>query len=147
MCSNAVNKALQKVSFVSSVTPDIKNSSFAIEFKEGVDISIDVLKDAVEDAGFSVGSLKLAGMFSSLNIAADKHVKIGNSHFMFVGVKTQTLNGQSSFTIVDKGFVTEKQYRKINSLSKMQCLQTGKAGACCLKEGINEGERVYHVTI
>lgn len=147
MCSNAVNKALQKVSFVASVTPDIKNSSFAIVFSEASDINIDALKVAVEDAGFSVGSLKLNGKFNSLNIGADKHVKIGFSYFMFVGVQTQTLNGESSLKVVDKGFVPEKQARKINAMSKMPCLQTGKAGACCLKEGISEGERVYHVTI
>jgi copper chaperone CopZ len=147
MCSNAVNKALQKVSFVAAVTPDIKNSSFTIVFNEGSDINIDALKAAVEDAGFSVGSLKLNGMFNSLSIEADKHVKIGNRYFMFVGVKTQTLNGEASFKVIDKGFVPEKQTRKINTMSKMACLQTGKAGACCLKEGITEGERVYHVTI
>ena len=34
LCSNAINKALQKLSFVASVKPDIKNSSFDIVFKE-----------------------------------------------------------------------------------------------------------------
>jgi copper chaperone CopZ len=52
MCSNAINKALQKVPFVESVRPDIKNSSFNIVFKANAEIDIDALKNAVEDAGF-----------------------------------------------------------------------------------------------
>ena len=64
MCSNAINKALQAVPFVQSVRSDIKNSSFKITFKENQAVDIDALKQAVEDAGFSVGGLKLTGNFS-----------------------------------------------------------------------------------
>ena len=35
MCSNAINKALQKLPFVESVKADIKNSSFSIAFRTG----------------------------------------------------------------------------------------------------------------
>ncbi len=68
MCSNAINKALQKVSFVESVKSDIKNSAFDIVFKQSTEVNIDALKDAVEDAGFSVGSLKLTGNFSEVKL-------------------------------------------------------------------------------
>ena len=61
MCSNAINKALEKISFVESVRADIKNSAFDIVFKKDEDVIIDMLKDAVEDAGFFVGSLHLTG--------------------------------------------------------------------------------------
>src|SRR4026207_2111428 len=74
MCSNAINKALQKVPFVESVKANIKNSSFSIVFKKDAEVDIDALKDAVEDAGFSVGSLKLTGNFNEVKIAPDQHV-------------------------------------------------------------------------
>src|SRR5690242_10466487 len=61
MCSNAINKSLQKVSFIESVKADIKNSAFEIAFKQGAEIDIDAIKDAVEDAGFSIGKLQLTG--------------------------------------------------------------------------------------
>ncbi len=147
MCSNAINKALQKVPFVESVKPDIKNSSFGIVFKKDAEVDIDALKDAVEDAGFSVGSLKLTGNFNEVKIAADQHVKIGNENFHFLNVKSQVLNGEQAITVVDKNFVTEKQFKKYSSATKMSCIQTGKAASCCVKDGIPVAARVYHVTI
>ena len=147
MCSNAINKALQKVSFVESVKADIKNSSFSIVFKTGTQADIDALKDAVEDAGFSIGSLKLLGSFSEVKIEKDKHIKIGNENFHFLNADGQVLTGEQTITVVDKNFVTEKQYKKYSATTKMSCMQTGKAASCCVKDGIVTGERVYHVTI
>ncbi len=147
MCSNAVNKALQKVSFVDHIKADIKNSSFDIVFKYSSPINVDALKDAVEDAGFSVGSLKLTGNFADTKIEKDQHVNIGNEIFHFLNGANQVLHGEQTITVVDKNFVTEKQFRKNSSASKMSCFQTGKATSCCVKDGIPDGERVYHVTI
>lgn len=147
MCNNAINKALQRISFIESVKSDIKNSAFNIAFKANAEIDIDALKDAVEDAGFSVGSLKLTGNFNEVKIAADQHVKIGNETFHFLGVNNQVLNGERTITIVDKNFVTAKEFKKISGLTKMSCLQTGKAASCCVKDGISAGTRIYHVTI
>jgi copper chaperone CopZ len=147
MCSNAINKALQAVPFVESVRSDIKNSAFNIVFREGAVVEIDALKNAVEDAGFSVGGLKLTGLFNNLKLAPDQHVTIGKSSFHFLDIKEQTLNGENTITVVDKNFVTAKQFKKISSLTKMSCLQTGKASACCTKEGVPAEARVYHVTI
>ena len=147
MCSNAINKALQKVPFVGSVKPDIKNSSFGIVFKKDGEVDIDALKDAVEDAGFSVGSLKLTGNFNEVKIAADQHVKIGNDNFHFLNVKSQELTGEQTITVVDKNFVTEKQFKKYSFTTKMSCMRSGKAASCCVKDGIAPDERVYHVTI
>ena len=147
MCSNAINKALQKVSFVESVNSDIKNSSFSILFKADNQVDIDALKDAVEDAGFSVGSLKLTGTFNEMKIEKDKHVKIDNENFYFLNAFSQVLTGEQTVTVVDKNFITAKQFKKYSSASKMSCLQTGKAASCCVKDGIEANERVYHVII
>lgn len=147
MCSNAINKALLKVPFVESVKSDIKNSAFSIVFKQGAAIDIDALKDAVDDAGFSVGSLKMIGVFNDVKIAPDEHVKIGNENFHFLNVSSQVLNGEKTFTVLDKNFVTPKEFKKINSVTKMSCIQTGKAGSCSIKDGMKEGDRIYHVTI
>jgi len=138
---------LQKVPFVESVKSDIRNSAFGIVFKQNADVNIDALKKAVEDAGFSVGSLKLTGEFNELKIANDQHVKIGNETFHFLNVNSQLLNGEKTITVVDKNFVTAKEFKKYSTATKMNCLQTGKAGSCCIKDGISTGERIYHVTI
>ncbi|HEV7781261.1 MAG TPA: heavy-metal-associated domain-containing protein [Chitinophagaceae bacterium] len=147
MCSNAINKALQKVPFVESVKADIKNSAFTIAFKANETVSIDKLKEAVEDAGFSIGSLKMTGTFHDIKIEKDQHTRIGTENFHFLDAGSQVLNGEQTVTVVDKNFVTEKQFKKYSSATKMSCMQTGKAASCCIKDGIGEGERVYHVRI
>jgi len=147
MCSNAINKALQKLPFVESVKSDIKNSSFTILFKAGSETDIDALKAAVEDAGFSVGSLKLTGSFEEMSIENDKHVKFGHLNFHFLNVKGQTLNGEATVTVLDKDFVTAKQFKKVCAMSGMKCVESGKSAACCAESGVPAGARIYHVTI
>ncbi|HEY6502523.1 MAG TPA: heavy metal-associated domain-containing protein [Chitinophagaceae bacterium] len=145
MCSNAINKALQAEPFIQSVRSDIKNSSFDIVFKENADANIDAIRKAVEDAGFAIGSLKITGTFNEVKIGNDKHVKIGDKNFHFINVSDQVLNGEKTITIVDKDFVTAKQFKKFSASTKLKCIETGKAGACC--EGVEAGTRMYHVTI
>jgi copper chaperone CopZ len=147
MCSNAINKSLQKVSFIESVRSDIKNSTFNIIFKQGEAVNIDALKEAVEDAGFSVGNLKLTGNFQDIKVENDKHIEIGKEVFHFLNVSEQVLSGEQTITVVDKNFLTAKQFKKFSSASKMSCVQTGKAASCCVKDGIAADARIYHVTI
>ncbi|MBN8877503.1 MAG: heavy-metal-associated domain-containing protein [Sphingobacteriales bacterium] len=147
MCSNAINKALEEVPFVASVRSDIKNSAFNIVFKENTPVSIDAIRKAVEDAGFSVGGLKVTGQFNHVAIGNDKHVEIGDAVFHFLDIKSNMLDGEQTLTVVDKNFVTAKQFKKISGATKMSCLQTGKAASCCVKEGVKEDARIYHVTI
>lgn len=148
MCSNAINKALQKISFVESVSSDIKNSAFNIVFKQDEQVNIDALKNAVEDAGFSVGSLKLTGVFKGIKLEKDSHARIGNNNFHFLNGEGKVLDGEQVLTVVDRSFVSEKQFKKFSSSSKMSCVLTGKAsGSCCVSDGIAEGERIYHVML
>ncbi len=147
MCSNAINKALLTVPFVESVRADIRNSAFSIVFRNMEPVNIDQLKEAVEDAGFSIGSLKLTGTFQDIKIEKDQHTKIGTTNFHFLDAANQVLNGEQTVTVVDKSFLTEKQFKKQSAATRLSCVQTGKAASCCIKDGIGEGERVYHVTI
>ena len=147
MCSNAINKALKTVPFVETVKSDIGKSAFNIVFRKDAEVNIDALKDAVEDAGFSVGSLKLTGVFNALKVEKDSHVKIGATYFHFLDAKERVLDGENTITIVDKNFVTTKQFKKISSSSKMVCVQTGKADNCCTRQGAPANSRVYHATI
>ena len=147
MCSNAINKALLKVPFIESVKPDIKNSAFNMVFKQGQKVEIDALKEAVEDAGFSVGSLKMTGDFKDIKVENDKHVKIDDAVFHFLNTTEQVLDGEKTLTVVDKDFLTAKQFKKLSNTTKMSCVQTGKTAECCLKDGVPANARVYHVTI
>ena len=147
MCSKAVKVALEKVPFVQEVKVNIKNQEYAILFKENNNADFDALKKAVEDAGFSVASLKVTGTFSDVNVEKDKHIQLDGKNFHFVNAGSKVLNGEQTFTIVDKDFVSAKDFKKYSAATKMECIKTGKAGTCCEKDGIHTEERVYHVII
>jgi len=147
MCSKAVNNSLEKLSFIQSIKADIKNSAFNIVFKPGAAMNIDQLKKAVQDAGFSVAKLKLSGDFTNVAVKNDEHVQINGTSFHFLNVSNQTLNGAREITIVDKNFVTPREFKKFSGSTDLSCVQTGKAAACCKKEGVAENTRIYHVTI
>lgn len=147
MCTKAINKALEKVPFVQDVKADIKSSSFQINFKEGVPVDFDVMKKAVEDAGFSVARLKVMGVFDKVDVQNDTHVQIDGKTFHFLSVNKQTLQGEKAITLVDKDFVSAKEYKKYSAATSMACIKTGKAQNCCTKEGIAADSRIYHVTI
>ncbi len=145
LCSNAINKSLQKVGFVESVKPDLKNTAFNIQFKQGSEVHVDQIRKAVEEAGFSVGSLKLTGDFNNLKVENDKHHKIGNANFHFVNIKDQVLNGEQTLTIVDKNFVSDKTFKAMKAATNKECINTGKASHCC--SDVVQGARIYHTTI
>ncbi len=147
MCTKAINKALEKLSFIGSVEPDIKTSTFNISFKPGAEVDFDQLKKAVEDAGFSVAKLTVTGKFAPVSIQNDAHVVIDGKTFHFLGVKAQTLEGERSLVLVDKDYLSAREFKKYSAASKMSCVQSGRAGACCTKDGITANTRIYHVTI
>ncbi len=147
MCTKAINKSLEKLSFIQSVEADIKTSTFNIIFKKDQSVDIDALRKAVDDAGFSVAKLKITGVFNDVKVKNDAHVQIDGKTFHFLNVSNQTLNGEKTLVIADKNFLSAKEFKKYSAATKMECLQTGKAGSCCAKEGIQENTRIFHVTI
>lgn len=147
LCTKAINKSLEQLAFISSVKADIKSSSFDIVFKDGSKVDIDAIRRGVEDAGFSVSRLQMTGNFNSVAVKNDTHTNINGNTFHFLSVGNRVLNGEQQITIVDKNFLGAKEFKKYSKSSNMSCVQTGKAGDCCSKEGISAETRVYHVTI
>jgi copper chaperone CopZ len=137
MCSNAINKSLKTLSFIERVESDIKTSSFIINFKEGVDINFDQLRKKVEDAGFSVAKLQIVTDFKNVNVQNDQLLTVDRKVLHFLNVKNQQLNGEKTITIVDKNFLSAKEYKKYAGLTKAESFKTGQSN----------GVRVYHVTI
>jgi copper chaperone CopZ len=148
MCSKAVKTALEKVSFVEKVQVDIKNQQYNLSLKEGVAADFDALSKAVEDAGFSVASLKVTASFDNLQVQKDEHLSIGGHKIHFLNAKGQPLNGEVTFALVDKSFVSAKDFKKYAQLTKMTCVHTGRMEKCCAKETASSGaERILHAII
>ncbi len=147
LCSNAINKALQTLDFVDRVEANIKNSSFDISFKPGKTVDYDKLKMKIEGAGFSVAHFTATLHFDHITVANDDHVTVNGMVFHFLNVSGQLLDGDKTVRLLDKGFVSTKEYKKNSSLTRMECYKTGVAGACCTKDHLTAGTRIFHVTI
>jgi copper chaperone CopZ len=147
MCTKAVNVALEKVPFVKEVKVNIKDQEYKLVFKEENNIDFDALSKAVEDAGFSVASLKVTGKFSGVVAEKDTHAELNGINLHFLNSSKEELSGEKTVTIVDKNFLSAKEFKKYTSAFKHPCVLNGKADDCCTKEGIKENTRVYHVII
>jgi copper chaperone CopZ len=137
MCSNAINKALKSLDFVNTVDANIKNSTFEIQFRQGSMVDFDRLKKKVEDAGFFVANFKFTIGFDNMAITNDACVTVGNTVYQFSNVKEQTLTGNKTLRVLDKGYVPAKEYKKNGNFSGMACDK--KAGG--------DVKRVFHVTL
>ena len=147
MCSNSINKSLQTLDYVEKVMSDIKTSTFNITFKPGAAVNFDQLKKKVEDAGFFVANLKATILFNDLIIEKDNHYNVAGLTLHFLNAGGQTLSGEQTVQVVDKGYVSAKAFKKNQLFTQMECYKTGVAGSCCSKEGLAKGSRIFHVTI
>jgi copper chaperone CopZ len=147
MCSNSINKALKSLDFVDKVDANIQNSTFDVYFKPNTTVDFDKLKKKVEDAGFFVAGFSATIHFNNVAISNNEHVVINGIIYHFLNVKDQVLNGDETIRIIDKGFVTAKEYKKDAAYTTLDCYKTGIVGSCCTKEGLVKGSRIYHVTI
>ncbi|MGZ5222260.1 MAG: heavy-metal-associated domain-containing protein [Chitinophagaceae bacterium] len=147
MCSKAVKTALEQVSFVEKVQVDIKNQQYNLSFKKDETIDFDALNKAVQDAGFSVAALQVTASAQQVKLEKDEHLKIGNQYFHFLNAANQTVEGSITFSIVDKGFVTSKQFKKFAAMTTMPCVQTGRMAKCCSSGEVPDNYRIYHAII
>ncbi|MDB5276602.1 MAG: heavy-metal-associated protein [Ferruginibacter sp.] len=114
MCSNAINKALKKLDFVQKVDAEIKTSTFEISFKPNSVINFDMLRKSVESAGFTVCAFVANIHFDNVRVKDRQPVIFQDKTFLFVNTGEHILNGDKQVKILDKGFVSPKEY-KMNS--------------------------------
>jgi copper chaperone CopZ len=147
MCTKAIYNSLQKLPAIEKVDADITNSQFLITFRKEVSVDPDQLKKAVEDAGFSVSRLKMTGYFDNIKINNDSHIELGGRTFHFIQSKDRVLNGKQTITIVDKNYLSAKEFKKVIVSSDHPCVETGKAEECCVKMGTARNSRIYHAML
>ncbi|MBK7309941.1 MAG: heavy-metal-associated domain-containing protein [Sphingobacteriaceae bacterium] len=111
MCSKTVHKALFELAFIDSLTPDLQTASFKIVFKKGVPVDPEAMLGKITGAGFSIGELKLDFKFSNFDAQSSVVLFKDNMQYHFFGIKEGTLDGEKSFKIMNKRFVSKKQYK------------------------------------
>jgi copper chaperone CopZ len=134
MCSRAIYKSLQKVPAVSKVQEDIAHSSYHIQFSDPDKVSLENLKKAVLDAGFSVAWMEVKFNFKNVEVATDSSFKLNYFTFYFVDIDKQKLNGERKLLILDKDYLLERDRKKY-------------AGSYESKPAAEGGERIFHVTL
>lgn len=125
MCSKSIFTALSKVKFVESVTPDVEGSSFSIRFRSGADIHPAKLRKAVEDAGFSVASLRLEANIRAVDITAQQVYMSQGSRYNFVPATVDLKPGKLSFRLIDKGFVSAEEESAMAAMRKQHDFPAG----------------------
>lgn len=106
MCSNAINKQLKSLPEVASVATDLNTNTFTVVLKSDTDVTPRIFKENVEKAGFFVGSLVLTLDSKSL----ENYVNIDDKEIPNVELV--------QIQILDKGFVTDKEYKKLSKKYK-----------------------------
>ena len=107
MCSNAINKQLKALPEVANVETDLNTNTFTVILKEGNELSPKIFKEKVEKAGFFIGLLILTA--KSETVSKSPYVLINDK-------KSQAKEVQ--FQVVDKGYVTEKEFKKLSKSYK-----------------------------
>jgi len=115
MCSRATDKQLRTLDFIDSIGIDLSNTTFLLYFKKDKAVDFDQIRKKVEDADFSVAMLKVTYKFDSLKVDNGTHFSYNNSQFQFMSITPRTLNGEVVFKIMDKGFLSAKEYKKYAS--------------------------------
>ncbi len=130
MCSNSIFKSLKKIAFVESVESDVENSSFQITFKTNENVDLDALQKAVVDAGFSVAKLTFVLNANQVAVEDNAVVEIDGKSFYFIDSKGKILNGEVELKLLDKAFISPKEYKKVKN-----------------KLYADSGKRVFNVSI
>jgi copper chaperone CopZ len=107
MCSNAINKQLKTLPEVVNVQTDLNTNTFTVTLTEGNNLSPKVFKEKVEKAGFFIGTLVITA----------KPETITKSPYILVNDKA-TNGMEIQFQVVDKGYVTEKEFKKLSKSYK-----------------------------
>ena len=118
MCSKATYKQLTSIPEVEKVETDLNKTTFILHFKNGSTINPGVLKKKVEAAGFSVGELVI--VLNINNQKAENNISFmqDNITYTFMDTKPGVLTGEVKVKILDKGFVVEKEYKKLLKMAK-----------------------------
>jgi len=137
MCSNATEKSLRKLDFISDIKTDLNRNLFIITFKKDAAVSLDQISQKVQSAGFSVNSLRATFNFDNVKVSNNYHFKYNGTLYDFLNVGDKTLDGPVAVTVLDKNFVPASTYKKYAAMADVPCYKTG----------MMDGSRVYHVTI
>jgi copper chaperone CopZ len=139
MCSNATLKQLKTIAFLDSIDIDIESTKFILYFKRNTPVDLNRIKAKVEDAGFSVGSLILFMEFNNTSVFDAYRFTKDETSYHFIDTKNKQLNNIEKIKVLDKGFMSDKEYKKYEKIySKYPCYTPAK---------IDSPKQHYHLKV
>lgn len=142
MCSFATHKQLQTLDFIDSIGTDLETNTFFLTFKPNLEVNFDLIKTRVEDAGFSVSSLVVVFKNDGSSVQ-NNHLLVEDNLYHFIDKSTIPATAPTiSFKIVDKGFVSDKEFKK--SSKKLDLIPHDKHE---ITEKLSTIKKVYHVQL
>ena len=141
MCSQATEKSLRTLNYVTDVKPDLNKNVFVVTFKKDQAVSFDQLNKKVKDAGFSVGKLEATINFNQAKIDDNGQAIIGANVYRFTNAKDKVLNGPVKVNVIDKTFISNSAFKQKAATVKFDSYATGT--------GVVNGKktRIYHLSI
>jgi len=146
MCARGTEETLRRLDFIDSIDVDLNTLVAHITFKKNMNVPIEDIVKAVDDAGFSVRNINAVFNFNNQKIGKDEHIDYGNDVFHFLGVDNQTLNGPVAIRFIDKPFVSKKEFREWSKKTAMTCYRNNKKDSCC-PSNLTQNKRLFHVTL
>lgn len=147
LCAKSIFTNLSALAFVDSVDTDLESSSFLIFFKPSGKIDLNAIKMKVEDAGFFVAKLMLKVESEHLVLGVDKKLRIGDNVYHIVDIKDPHLHAPFEMRIIDQGFLSAKDLKKISSSSKLPCYQSKNSLPCTIPVDAAGALGIYHVAL
>lgn len=141
MCSQATEKSLRSLSYVSNVSPDLNKNLFVLTFKKESAVNLDQLQKKVKDAGFSVGNLSATLNFNQAKVDEDGQVIVDGNVYRFANVKSKVLNGPVKVNVIDKNFISNAAFKQKSAQLKFDSYASGTAVVNGKKT------RIYHLSI
>lgn len=141
MCSQATEKSLRTLPYISEVTPDLNRNLFVLTFNKGEAVSFDQLNKKVQDAGFSVGKLEATINFNQAQIDDNGQAIVGTHVYRFANAKNKVLNGPVKVSVIDKNFISNSAFKQKANTVKFDSYASG--------QGMVNGKktRIYHLSI
>lgn len=119
LCAKSIYTNLSALPFVESVDTDLNASSFLIKFKTGSAVDPDLVRKKVEDAGFFVSMFQFDLTLSKGMIEYDNLIKSNGRNYEIVGSKPGMIEGMIRLQVVEKSFLSAKDYKKLASSLKL----------------------------
>lgn len=113
MCSKSIYQQLKTISDVKDVETDLNTNTFLVTLIENSTVTPRLLKDKVEKAGFFVGSMIVTLPFKNLIVEDKLTTSTQGMKLTFISPKVKLINNQTRVKILNEGFVSKKEYRKI----------------------------------